>query len=356
MHFLTHFHIFSGYGHIAPKTRWGRIITMIYAIFGIPLTILCLSIIGSSMASVFKFVYKNFCLGFYRQCRRFRAYLDSDEEIPLDAATAAANAVPNVLVAAGAAAAAEEANIATKTGFSSGKTVNLQNEQEMWKIRRTWPDGGDYRRNSSYMRSIPGRGEEECLERAYLEAIGTIEQNERRDQNKEIDDEISPDQIEDDASISENRNDDVVRVPVIVSLFVFAAYIFLGAFLFSLWEKDWDYLVGSYFCFITLSTIGFGDVVPGSSGDSWASAKKQALCSLYLLFGMAMTVMCIKLMQQEVRLKFTNLGRKIGLIETDDEEERKTKNRRKTKKQKEAENVSECKNHDNMNSDMINLQ
>lgn len=330
---------------------------MIYAIFGIPLTILCLSIIGSSMASVFKFVYKNICLGCYRQCRRFRAYLDSDEGIPLDAATAAAAAVPNVLVAAGVAAAAEEANIAAKTGLPSEKqTVDLQKGQEIWEVHRTWPNGVDYRRNSSYMRSIPGRGDEECLERAYLAAIGNTEDEEMgtREQNKECDVVNSPSEIELEDSICEKRNGDAVRVPVFVSLLVFAAYIFLGAVLFSLWEKDWDYLVGSYFCFITLSTIGFGDVVPGSTGDSWASAKKQALCSIYLLFGMAMTVMCIKLMQQEVRLLFTNLGRKIGLIETEDEE---IKRKRKQIKHKDIkENVSESQNYNKTNDTVVSLQ
>jgi len=41
--------------------------------------------------------------------------------------------------------------------------------------------------------------------------------------------------------------------------------------LFGLWEPEWDVLVGSYFCFVTLSTIGFGDVVPGTSLDAWSS-------------------------------------------------------------------------------------
>lgn len=40
------------------------------------------------------------------------------------------------------------------------------------------------------------------------------------------------------------------------------SYILSGAILFGRWE-DWNYLDGSYFCFISLSSIGFGDLVPG---------------------------------------------------------------------------------------------
>jgi len=56
-----------------------------------------------------------------------------------------------------------------------------------------------------------------------------------------------------------------VQVPITVSLVLIGSYLAVGALLFMLWEKDWTYLVGFYFCFITLSTIGFGDYVPGRS-------------------------------------------------------------------------------------------
>ena len=113
------------------------------------------------------------------------------------------------------------------------------------------------------------------------------------------------------------RTDDnkTVSVPIYISLLLIVGYVAIGALLFTLWEKDWDYLIGSYFCFITLSTIGFGDYVPGTSLDAWANQEKLIFCAFYLIFGLALIAMCFDLMQEEARRKFRLLGVRLGLLQ-----------------------------------------
>jgi hypothetical protein len=72
-------------------------------------------------------------------------------------------------------------------------------------------------------------------------------------------------------------------------------------------------LQGAYFCFITLSTIGFGDIVPGIG--SMHAHEKLILSSFYLVFGLALIAMCFNLVQEDVKAKCRHIGMKLGIID-----------------------------------------
>jgi hypothetical protein len=104
------------------------------------------------------------------------------------------------------------------------------------------------------------------------------------------------------------------RVPVLPVLAFVFGYIMLGATIFSAWE-NWSFLEGAYFSFITLTTIGFGDFVPGDAvlnDESEQGQAKLILACIYLLMGLAILAMSINLVQvRRPNACATNL--KLGL-------------------------------------------
>jgi hypothetical protein len=90
--------------------------------------------------------------------------------------------------------------------------------------------------------------------------------------------------------------------------------------------------------------------VPGQNKSDSLASLKLLIGAVYALFGIAILAMCFDLMQEEIIAKFTWLGKKIGIIEKDDEEkaedERKKQERREKafEKQKERERLAREKN------------
>ncbi|XP_063695667.1 potassium channel subfamily K member 17 [Culicoides brevitarsis] len=205
-----------GYGNISPRTELGKISTIFYAIIGMPLFLLYLSLIGDILAKSFKWTYAKFCL-----CR----------------------ICPGV---------------ARKRAIRERSKKNSTEEPE-----------------NNY-------------------SISDIDFNENDLYNNEIENEITGDTH-------------TVTVPLTVCIAIMIGYIIFGASLFARWE-NWNLLDGSYFCFISLSSIGFGDIVPGLSLKNPEDKERLVdvsfiLCAVYLLLGMALIAMCFSLMQEQVVYK-----------------------------------------------------
>lgn len=52
-------------------------------------------------------------------------------------------------------------------------------------------------------------------------------------------------------------------------------FLIIPAWIFVSLENDWDFLESLYFCFISLTTIGLGDYVPGETQSEEANPHPQ---------------------------------------------------------------------------------
>lgn len=84
-----------------------------------------------------------------------------------------------------------------------------------------------------------------------------------------------------------------LNVPFMLILLVVFAYILSWALILPQWEKDLNRFEAFYFCFITLTTIGFGDIVP-------KHPKFFMLTFLFIITGMAIMSMAFKLGQSRI--------------------------------------------------------
>nr|AXS78262.1 TWiK family of potassium channels protein 18 [Anisakis simplex] len=83
------------------------------------------------------------------------------------------------------------------------------------------------------------------------------------------------------------------RMPVMVAVGVTVGWIFFCAALFKVWEANWTYAESCYFMFISLSTIGLGDV----------AVKRRDLmviCFVFVIVGLSLVSMCINVIQTAI--------------------------------------------------------
>lgn len=73
-----------------------------------------------------------------------------------------------------------------------------------------------------------------------------------------------------------------------VVVLVFTLILFVPAYVFMRLEPGWSYLDSVYFCFISLTTIGFGDFVSGRRAiHGYASNSTQAYKLAHELYSIA---------------------------------------------------------------------
>ncbi|KAI9561295.1 hypothetical protein GHT06_012251 [Daphnia sinensis] len=378
-----------GYGNLAPKTGPGKVVTIIYALIGIPLMLLCLSNLGTFMASSFQFAFgklycclwcssRHCCCHQRRQQRRRQHHeqqlktltqpgvvlstlspvsrATADVVLPTTATTTTTHIerrernkkMDDGLSARDLAELAErdydivieedrpaDAIIRTAAGLNYCATDKLND-----KARSLLADCSRYdcransNNNSVAGTPLPGHISDWPTSDAAVESGGQQQADEGHLDRMMGESPLPPpaaaaaasdtklpgnvpatsdETSKLNATAANKSGGGQQRVPVSVVLAFLVGYICIGAAVFSAWE-EWSYLDGAYFSFITLSTIGFGDLVPGSKVLEQGETKLVA-CIVYLVVGLAMIAMSFNLVQEEVIYNFQKLGQNMGILD-----------------------------------------
>ncbi|XP_014604446.1 PREDICTED: uncharacterized protein LOC106786998 isoform X2 [Polistes canadensis] len=227
-----------GYGHISPSTTTGRAITIVYAIFGIPMFLILLADFGKLFTRGIKFLWAFVRRLYYTgSCRKVR-----------------------------------------RTGPV----------QEVMKGVQLVYDLATFRRPSQM----------------NPEDIEEIQKQQSQQQQAVLNIDGNAPDTPGTPAMSTFAIDDEFNLPISVAIFILLGYIFVGATLYNMWEK-WGFFESFYFVFISMSTIGFGDYVP--------KHPMYMMCSIiYLVFGLALTSMCINVVQVMLSDSFKQASQKIG--------------------------------------------
>ncbi|XP_067637222.1 uncharacterized protein [Eurosta solidaginis] len=224
-----------GYGNIAPRTTLGRLVTLVYAIFGIPLTLVYLSSTGGILAKVAREVFsKALCCCLCSNC----GYCCYDEKRMAE------------------------------------KERRMKRKRQQEELRK----------------------QQAALQEPYY--LHDSFQSSEKQSNLASGTQILPPDI-DSLSASESRGSIhglSILAPILLCLSMMVIYILIGAVVLYRLE-DWPILDGIYFCFMSLSTIGFGDMLPGLKRESTTTTW---FCSIYIMSGMALTAMCFNVIHEEI--------------------------------------------------------
>ncbi|KAI1716065.1 ion channel domain-containing protein [Ditylenchus destructor] len=121
----------------------------------------------------------------------------------------------------------------------------------------------------------------ECLKTSDNIDVEAVNEKKLNDSESEkqnsLDEKLSKDE-------EKKEDDDVVPIPLALTILII--WILFSAAMFCLWEMDWGYLTSVYFFFVSISTVGLGDVVP-------TNPDMMFINFLLILIGLALLSMCV---------------------------------------------------------------
>ncbi|KAL1788164.1 potassium channel subfamily K member 18 [Sigmodon hispidus] len=246
-----------GYGHMYPVTRLGKFLCMLYALFGIPLMFLVLTDIGDIVATILSRAYNRFqallCLlhAPSKWCSSLLCRRQPDSK-PVG------EAIPQIVISAGTDELLDPQPY-TEPASPSCNVELFERLVAREKQKKLQPPMRPVERSSSCPELVLGRLS--CSILSNLDEVG--------------------------------QQVDRLDIPLPVIALVIFAYISCAAAILPFWETELSFEDAFYFCFVTVTTIGFGDI-------KLDHPHFFLFFSIYIIVGMEIVFIAFKLMQNRL--------------------------------------------------------
>nr|XP_020455558.1 potassium channel subfamily K member 18 [Monopterus albus] len=250
-----------GYGEIYPVTLLGKLACVFYAMFGIPLMLLVILDVGDFLAVLMSRAY----LHIHSLCKILHSHTWSPRKARKRAVESSHQALDDGTFV-----------------FSHDIVV-----REPLDIRQVLHSQADVRHKSIQLQNNKEIFEK-ILARENLLRKGPLLRTFSCPELEQLPPPSKGYDIWDFTGLGDGM--ETLDVPCLLILLIVFAYIVFGGLFLPLWETEFKGFDPYYFCFITLTTIGFGDIVP-------KHPKYFMLTSLFIIVGMAIMSMAFKLSQ-----------------------------------------------------------
>ncbi|KAJ7411278.1 Potassium channel subfamily K member 18 [Willisornis vidua] len=246
-----------GYGNTYPVTRIGKYLCMLYALFGIPLMFLVLTDMGDILATVLSKCYNEF--------RKLQSK-----------------------ILASKLCSGSKCNKRSELNSRAQSKIVINEPLTIMEVLKS--------QQSVKRRPIKYRNVE-----LFEMLIARENEHPKPARNKSIERWSSCPELTRGKTMSrviENfdkigKELEKLDVPIVLMVLVIFVYISCAAAILPKWEKNLDFQEAFYFCFITLTTIGFGDT-------QLEHPKFFLFFSLYIIIGMEIVFIAFKLGQDRL--------------------------------------------------------
>ncbi|XP_060072789.1 potassium channel subfamily K member 9-like [Ylistrum balloti] len=240
-----------GYGNIVPMTGIGKIFAIIYAITGIPLAMIVLAELGRKFTIGLK-VLLVIIQRFYRlrDCRRVLRRRFRPKENSKD-------------VEGGS--------------IENGQSKETNKEEEETPVEEP--------AKSDTVVQVAPDGQTKVINGKNFDQKSLVSNEMDKTEEQEGNEDVTTENKKHVNVVFGVEIDEEFNLPPSLALAIMVIYLLIGCMMYPAWE-NWTFLDSFYFVFISMSTIGFGDILP-------AHPKYFLISGIYLFIGLSLISMCI---------------------------------------------------------------